>query len=186
MFERACNQSRSNLDVTKSDTQLSALSLDEFCNFLFDATGSSRAASGLLFRRADYDSKNAVTWDDVLPHILKKHATQQASKRDIPYSINLLRADPEICHQKVLLLLFNALLNVTLNTGSSCLHDSMSAAARHMHSWYGLPSCNVLAAANIETNVKFTNGSTASQVCTRISARCCVGFNLQIARFRRS
>jgi len=34
MFERACNQSRSNLDVTKSDTQLSALSLDEFLQFL--------------------------------------------------------------------------------------------------------------------------------------------------------
>jgi hypothetical protein len=103
MFERACNQSRANLDVINSDAQPSALSLDEFCNFLFDTTGSSRAASGLLFRRADYESKNAVTWDDVLPHILKKHATQQANKRDIPYSINMLRADPEISHQKVLL-----------------------------------------------------------------------------------
>jgi hypothetical protein len=104
MFEHACHQSRASSDVAKSDkvSQIpNALSLDEFCNFLLDATGSSHAASSLLFRRADYDSKNAITWDDVLPHILKKHSTEKASKRDIPYSINMLRADPELSHQKV-------------------------------------------------------------------------------------
>jgi hypothetical protein len=107
MFERACNQSRANMDFTKSDkvsSTIGSLNLDEFCAFLLDATGSSHAASSLLFRRADYDSKNAVTWDDVLPHILKKHTTQQANKRDIPYAINMLRADPEISHQKVFFL----------------------------------------------------------------------------------
>ena len=109
MFDRASHHSRANLDATKSDKDSqspNALSLDEFCNFLLDATGSSHAASSLLFRRADYDSKNAVTWDDVLPHILKKHSTEKANKRDIPYSINMLRVDPDISHQKVLALFF--------------------------------------------------------------------------------
>jgi hypothetical protein len=110
MFERACDESRANADLSKNEkvySTVGALSLDEFCAFLLDATGSSHAASSLLFRRADYDSKNAVTWDDVLPHILKKHTTQQANKRDIPYAINMLRADPEISHQKVLFSFFS-------------------------------------------------------------------------------
>ncbi len=105
LFERACDRSGSNTDVTTSlqvSPAAAALSLDEFCKFLLETTGSSHAACSLLFRRADYGSRNAVTWDDVLPHILKKHTTQLASKRDIPYSINLLRPDPDISHQKVL------------------------------------------------------------------------------------
>jgi hypothetical protein len=109
MFERACIQCRSKLDISKGDKESPSscsLSLDEFCKFLFDATGSSNAASSLLFRRADYDSKNYVTWDDVLPHILKRHTTEQVNKRDIPYSINMLRADPDVCHQKVLVIIF--------------------------------------------------------------------------------
>ena len=128
MFERACSQSCGHADFSKSDkvsSATSALSLDEFCAFLFDATGSSHAACSLLFRRADYDSKNAVTWDDVLPHILKKHATQQASKRDIPYSINMLRADPECSHQKVTLPLSSKTLRALQHPVSSSCRQSI-------------------------------------------------------------
>ncbi len=186
-FERACNQNRSSVDVTtslKASPATSALSLDDFCKFLLDATGSSHAASSLLFRRADYGSKSEVTWDDVLPHILKKHTAQLASKRDIPYSIKMLRADPEICHQKVpcaLLILMPTAQNDSYS-GPSCLHDCMSAAARRMHSRHGVPRCYVLATAHVEANIWRSNGRTACEICPRISARCRLGCIIQVTR----
>jgi hypothetical protein len=181
------------MDFAKSGAVSStmSLSLDEFCAFLLDATGSAHAASSLLFRRADYDSKNAVTWDDVLPHILKKHTTQQANERDIPYSISMLRADPDISHQKVSFPPFN--VNTVfmfhfkparddLDPGPSGLHDCVSAAACLVHPRHGVARGHVLAPAHAKADVILAVQRTSYKVCSRAGPRDCFGGNVKSVR----